>query len=183
MNNKLKEIGEWYLELYKNDNGFTFDGYSGDWSHPSMESNLDNYKINPPKPKKKIIDLSILIGSDIDMEFGDSIAVNDLGFNVIDNLIEDNNPIGLYISKRELRGFEQCRIRQNKWMSWQGGGCPLPEGFIVVLEFNDKTTLKVDNYISLDWSRSKNNCIRAFKVIGPEEGWKYEWEKEEDNNE
>jgi len=186
MNKKAKVLSDWYLELAKNDNGFeTLAGRQGLkiagllCFGPNLNSNLREYYVNQPKPVKKIIDLSCVVDSDIDCEFDNT---NTFDKNSgIGNLTDvDLNSEFAYLHNNNW-WYVNCRIRQDKWMYWGGGDCPLPEGFIVVLEFNDKTTLKVDNYTSLNWSRSKNNCIRAFKVIGVAENARYEWQKEEDN--
>ena len=175
MNKKAKELSDWYLELSQNDNGIET---IAALDSPNMSSNLDMYRINPPKPVKKVIDLSCIVGSDIDCEFE-----NYAGIWVISNLKEISND-----SVLEYRGnlgylADKCRIRQGKWMSWQGGDKPIPEGLNVQFRMIDSGELT--GYITpyyqkgapvIDW-----NEVIAFKVIGPAEGFKYEWEDDNDN--
>lgn len=147
-------------------------------------SNINYFR---PKAEKKIIDLSTCVGSDIDMEFADSINVNDLGFCLTDTLNEDNTQLkGLYISKRELRGFEQCRVRQDHWHSWQGGECPLPDGLAIEIRTREKSTTSYNaksyNMSAWGWKwnhpkRDNSGDIIAFKVLGPADGWCYSWDK------
>lgn len=130
-----------------------------------------------PKAEKKIINLLVCVGSDIDMEFADSININDLGFRLIDTLKEDNTQQrGLYISKRELRGFEQCRVRQDHWHSYRGNDCPIPDGLIISYSTHANPSRRWVNrcsqYLKLDWSE-----IYEFKVIGVNVSWRYSWDK------
>ena len=118
------------------------------------------------KPKIKEINLSHLIGSDIDMEFSDNL--------IVDKLIKID---GFY---RNLSGtaWIKCRVRENHWHNWNGGECPLPEGLNIIVKFRDGTE-SIENMMYFgvtNWIHTGliPNCdFIAFKVIGTKDGWEY----------
>jgi len=125
-----------------------------------------------PKPVKEVIDLTMMIGSNIDMEFSQS----ELSNQYVGLLKEiTNNDIFYVMPTRDA--YKRCRIRQDHWHSWPGGENPLPKGLEVILEYQDKSTTKTSRHTdSINWHRDSVNCIRAFKVIRVAEGYRYEWE-------
>ena len=124
-----------------------------------------------PKPKKKIIDLSVCIDSGIDMEFG-ATDIKHIGTLL---KIEETR----YFSKNIIAGwYTECRVRQDHWHSWQGGKCPLPEGLEVALIYRNRGVGEHKPvYLELDWSHDNRLYdIIAFKVISVADGYKYEWQ-------
>lgn len=132
------------------------------------------HNITIPEPKyKKIIDLSKVVGSDIDCEFlrpdGSLIGINKLTNICGDGINETYESSGIYTTK--------CRIRQDHWHSWQGGSCPLPEGLEIELLFRGGKHEKLTDYIYDRWSDDDDNYdIIAFKVLCTAPGYKYKFE-------
>ena len=124
------------------------------------------------KQGKKVIDLSVLIGSDIDCEF-----LYDTGLIVLGQL-KRIDKYGCYHSAANDSPSPRCHIRQDKWMSWQGGSKPVPDGLKVTVITRDGEQHLL-HLTHLDWeNRGWDNDIIAFKVLGVADGWKYEWEEE-----
>ena len=129
----------------------------------------DNFE---PKPKKKIIDLSKMVGSDIDMEFWDTLPSIYVG--KLEKIL-DLSP-KQYCRKNGIN-FDNCRVRQDHWHSWQGGECPLPEGLKGEIK-NREGSIQSYTFSAIPdkrWlSDGANNNIIAFKVLGVAGGWRYE---------
>lgn len=141
------------------------------------------------KTTKKPVDLSVLIGSGIDCEF--SVATN---FHYEKTL--DGGMIATRIAK--LASITQnnrfhcangihspyCRPRMNHIHAWQGGECPLPEGFVVKPYYRDPNVDPIAKEAGvLRWRRDHRakECydIIAFEVIGLADGYCYPWECDE----
>jgi len=175
MNKKAKELSEWYAQLAENDNGLMLAPLV--MMSPNLESDLSEYIINPPKPQPKIIDLNMMIGSDIDMEFGNKTRHGDT-IGKLDYIDEHG-----YFNSYSDNYYKECRIRQDHWHSWQGGECPLPEGLEIEVKYRrknliDKRNGHCDYGTAWLWDGGHDDII-AFKVLGTAENWEYEWESEE----
>lgn len=124
------------------------------------------------KPAKKAVDLSVLIKSGIDCEFWSG------------NKSKNIHKL-MCISNKDYKAkgrkyYNKCRPRMDNWHSWQGGDCPLPEGFIIDVTTRDNRILKGKEVQDLRWGFKKlEGDIIAFKVIGLAEGWCYPWQVEE----
>ena len=131
------------------------------------------------KPTKKPVDLSVLIDSGIDCEF--SIFSN--LFGKIDKL-EDINHFekAKYASDEKL--WHQCRPRLNHIHAWQGGECPLPEGFMVKVWFRDgQDDVMEATKWGVHWRGDKDgDDIIAFEVVGLADGYCYPWQTDECDN-
>lgn len=131
-------------------------------------SNINYFK---PKAEKKIIDLLMMVDSDIDMEF-----VYDTGYTVIGKLkaIKELN----YYSKMGDSPSPYCHIRQDCWLSWQGGECPLPEGLNVTLLTRSGFYIPSNLPLSANWIHcTAADDIIAFRVNGTLDDWRYSWDK------
>lgn len=122
----------------------------------------DNFK---PKPTKTI-DLSMMVGSDIDIEAskdGVNWKVTQLkAINTDHNLTRYKSHLGNW--------YHHCRIRQDHWHSCNVSECPIPKGLLVALRTSKGYTGVIDFYHSqLDW-----NDVIAFKVIGKAHNYFYE---------
>jgi len=190
MKEKALALSEWYAELADNDNGFTYiSSYSPQGiisnistelksnlmiDHPDIESDLSKYKVNPPKPALLRIDLSVLVGSDIDCEFNDFDDTDDNEW-FIDTLKATENDY--YLSRHT--GWNYCRVRENHWHYWGGNWyCPLPKGLNIELRTRNGSIKNVKDYISLGgWRHRKwvqyDDDIIGFRVLGVAEGWEY----------
>ena len=144
----------------------------GEWSNlfvggPAIGGNKDMWRI---KPAKKVIDLSVLIDSQIDCEFWD-----DETDQSVYKLLSVNCSEYPYATVNESTRF--CRPRMNHIHAWQGGDCPLPEGFRVKVWF--RNTLYApeyapDDYLatSITWCHVGDlDDIIAFEVLGLADGY------------
>ena len=147
---------------------------------PHIESYTSNWRI---KPTKKVIDLSVLIESGIDCEFKYGGSLTPKAW-FIDKLTEIHNEANTY--KPSLQGYTTyCRPRMNHKHAWQGGACPLPEGFIVRLT---KWSVHVPHISHIElttkqWISSKANehtTVQAFEVLGLADGYVMPWEQDDD---
>lgn len=125
---------------------------------------------NKIEPAEKVIDLSGIVGSGIDVEFSNT--GENWGVHPNVNKIADYR-----------LHFKYSRVRQTPHIHfWDGGGkCPLPEGLKVNLIFRhgDNLRLPAIDYMSARWTHEFTiDDIIAFEVLGVAEGWRYEWEQE-----
>jgi len=188
MNDKEKSIflANFYGDLANNNAGYFCTMTMCPPPHLLMTtSELKSYKVNPPKPTKRIIDLSLLVGSDIDMEFcyGKDFSKWNVG-----KLIKILTGLRYSTATTDLQPSKICIIREKHWISWQGGECPLPEGLIIEIQTrkSSESSVKITDYRSDVWGWYWNapTCdnrgdIIAFKITGVADGWRYEWDKEE----
>ena len=126
------------------------------------------------KPTKKVIDLSVLIKSGIDCEFWD-----DETDQSVYKLTSINCCSYPYEAKGESTRF--CRPRMNHIHAWDGGECPLPEGFVVEVWWRDGTddirTINSGN--GLYWGHNNHaSDIIHFKVLRLADGYVMPWEVE-----
>jgi len=142
----------------------------------TVDALLHSWRI---KPAKKIIDLQPLIASGIDCEFS--------------NFVDSDEEIGplLWIDdgddfKYEGRVlyFQKCRPRMNHKMFHDGGECPLPEGFRVVVYFRNAPNGEEVQSNSMDWSHKVNmrdgySDIIGYEILWLADGWAYPWESDE----
>ena len=175
MTNKEKEqalrLSELYKELAEKGTKFEYNRSKEGWSKhltgPSMDSNLEYWRV--AEKQDKIIDMSCLVGSDILCEF--FITHNQA---VIDRLIEirEDKP-NKFVTDDDV--YDNCRVMQNYWHSWQGGDNPLPEGLEVEVLLKEGTVQSgytTETY-SWNWCNDMTDII-AFRVLGTTKGWKYE---------
>ena len=150
------------------------------WSHkdigPNLLGSLDNWRI---KPTKKIIDLSVLIDSKIDCEFKDKGAKNWHVSKACKGLYQES----LY-GTESGDFFEQCQPRMNHKHAWQGGDCPLPEGFEVQLwdRYGRDAVRTTASGNGLEWHNFNpmSSDIIAFEVLGLADGYVMPWEQDND---
>ena len=144
---------------------------------PSLGSSNAKWRI---KPTKKVIDLSVLIESGIDCEFDDALDFD-----------EDMLRIG-FLTRINCSGYPYslgcdvyffCQPRMNHKHAWQGGECPLPEGFEVKVwlrddDYDEKSRRLVSELI---WSHNNTSSdIIAFEVLGLADGYVMPWEQDND---
>ena len=125
------------------------------------------------KTAKKVIDLSVLIDSQIDCEFkpnGGQWYVGKLKEILASGLYED----------RLSNIWEQCQPRMNHIHAWQGGECPLPEGFRVKVWFRNTLYAPADRpATSIRWCHDGDLYdIIAFEVLGLADGYVMPWEQD-----
>ena len=138
---------------------------------PSITSSKSLWRI---KPTKKVIDLSVLIDSQIDCEFkpnGGQWYVGKLKEILASGLYED----------RLSNIWEQCQPRMNHIHAWQGGECPLPEGFRVKVWYRNDKEGDAGDAFNLRWSNKQGEWesdIIAFEVLGVADGYVMPWEQD-----
>ena len=133
---------------------------------------LDRWYASGNKPAKKVmkvIDLSVLIKSGIDCEFS---AMSGAYFNrKLINIATTNRFDGRYQDDHNCF-HKRCRPRMNHKHAWQGGECPLPEGFEVKVWYRDDlrypdTLMNSGVYTNTGWVHKNNGRdIIAFEVLG-----------------
>ena len=149
---------------------------------PSLGSVRQDWRI---KPTKKVIDLSVLINSQIDCEFDNGAVIAKLV-----SVKEDYEGIFYSSNHKKAQDYRDCRPRMNHKHAWQGGECPLPEGFVVrvwyrngissicshVKEHNKATNLRwtFDSFETAD--------IIAFEVLGLADGYLMPWEQDNEHS-
>lgn len=153
---------------------------------PNMYSLTNKWRI---KPKKKVVDMSVLIDSGIDCEFSNNGSTWGAGKLVnIDTPtpIEREDPPKEYLYLKDYIGlhnrpYRYCRLRMNHVHAWQGGECPLPEGVLVKVWYRRMgfAHISSSDYID-DWRHDGDydTNIIAFEVIGLADGYCWPWEVE-----
>jgi hypothetical protein len=137
---------------------------------PCLHSSTQDWRI---KPTKKVIDLSVLIESGIDCEFSDDGIESRIGKLL--SIKED----GTFISEDWV--WSSCRPRMNHIHAWQGGDCPLPEGFEVKVWLRGGLVEERVSVAELQWSHpitDINSGIIYFEVLGLADGYVMPWEGE-----
>ena len=138
----------------------------GEWSNlfvggPAIGSSKDIWRI---KPTKKVIDLSVLIDSQIDCEFYDELDFDEeqLRIGFLTSIDCSGYPYSLGCD-----GYFFCRPRMNHIHAWQGGECPLPEGFRVKVWFRNTLYAPADRpATSIRWCHDGDLYdIIAFEVL------------------
>ena len=130
------------------------------------------------KPTQKVIDLSVLIESGIDCEFWDFSRTHLALIGPLSRITSFKN-YSYETGNSSNRAHEKCRPRMNHIHAWQGGECPLPEGFRVKVFLRDGcvNSNKVTNFSQ--WSHTKSgNDIIAFEVLGLADGYVMPYDKE-----
>jgi len=105
-----------------------------------------------------IIDLSVLIESEVDCEFSDTPDFYRFTIGALTAISESGNK---KYSRRgdEFSLYKYCRPRMNHRISWEGSANPLPSGLIAKFKYADMVWVEgsVDD---VDWSN-----IIAFEVL------------------
>lgn len=137
-----------------------------DWPH------ID-YRV---KEQKKVVDLSVLLASGIDCEFVDDKTDSTWFVGKLKRILSDSRK-HIY-EKDSGASWKYCRPRMNHWHSWQGGQCPLPEGFEVEVLFQDGSRC-VGVTTRFRWAYLNTvSDIIAFRVINLAANYCYPWEQE-----
>ena len=128
---------------------------------PDMHTEKRLWRI---KPTQKVIDLSVLIESGIDCEFKDS---DETGL-FISKLSRQSGPSEEYrYYDGEDTSWDECQPRMNHKHAWDGGECPLPEGFRVKVWFRNTLYAPADRLAtSIRWCHDGDlDDIIAFEVL------------------
>ena len=131
------------------------------------------------KPTQKVIDLSVLIDSQIDCEFKDDISERTTIGKLLEITNDDYYPYTTGNSADKYYG--QCQPRIYHKHAWLGGECPLPEGFMVKVTFRNAKLAIGDEVVAdeLYWRRMGSDLdIIAFEVLGLADGYVMPWEQD-----
>ena len=172
-----QELADFYQKVA--DGGVTQLKIDGEWSNlfvggPSIGSSKDVWRI---KPTEQVIDLSVLIDSQIDCEFSDSAYFH----LVMKRSLIEVREAGTGRFRCELRTlWKHCRPRMNHIHAWQGGDCPLPDGFMVkVCMRDDSVRGDMCSHFNWKWSyKAAGSDIIAFEVLGLADGYVMPWEQD-----
>lgn len=180
---KAKWLSKFYKELAENNNGILYEGCDvcdENIRGPNLKLNeeeLLRYEVNPPK---KIINLEIFLGKDIDMLFSDPHLFFSNKFYIGQlKSIGNDSARGLFYDDVNGVHYSKCVPRYNKWMHHNQNYCPIPEGLVYDIELTNGTIHKnIKNPSEPDWKLTKkhSNSIRAFSITGKVYGWNYRWE-------
>tara|TARA_R110002074_G_scaffold56936_1_gene140229 strand:+ start:76 stop:633 length:558 start_codon:yes stop_codon:yes gene_type:complete len=143
---------------------------------PKIGSPKDVWRI---KPTQKVIDLSVLIDSQIDCEFKDDISERTTIGKLLEITNGDYYPYTTGNSADKYYG--QCQPRIYHKHAWLGGECPLPEGFMVKVTFRNAKLAIGDEVVAdeLYWRRMGSDLdIIAFEVLGLADGYVMPWEQD-----
>ncbi len=142
---------------------------------PKINSSKDNWRI---KPAEKIVDLSVLIESGIDCEFKDDFSSHITIGTLLRITDCASYPYETDNSKDEAHG--QCQPRMNHKHAWQGGDCPLPEGFRVMPHYRKPLKLRFPVMATkLQWDNwGVDHDIIAFEFLGLADGYVMPYDKE-----
>jgi hypothetical protein len=144
---------------------------------PSLSSIRQDWRI---KPAKKVIDLSVLIGSGIDCEFRDDIGERTNIGKLLEIMNADLHMYPYITGNSPDKYYAQCQPRIHHKHAWQGGECPLPEGFEVKVWLRSGGHTKNIRLVSeLIWSHNNiSSDIIAFEVLGLADGCVLPWEQD-----
>jgi hypothetical protein len=145
----------------------------GTCASPNLSSARQNWRI---KPAKKVIDLSVLIDSQIDCEFRDDIGER-TNIGKLLEIKDDDWDMYPYITGNSAdKYYEQCQPRMNHEHPWLHNKCPI-EGFVVRAWDVKENFLTVHTSSNnIDWS-----LIMHIEFLEVEHGYVMPWEQ--DNNE
>ena len=124
---------------------------------------------------KKPVDLSVVIRSGIDCEFGE--AMTEAPATVVGALESIYPDVSRSYKKLNGGWWSYCAPRMAYWHPWRGGDCPLPDGLKTEMEFRSGAAATTTAPSDLQWDHIKSGGdIIAFRVIGLEEGYCWPWE-------
>ena len=139
---------------------------------PHLGCSKDVWRI---KPTKKVIDLSVLIESGIDCEFSEGISW------FFSTLKHHSNGVYMDVTSSV---WDKCRPRMNHKHAWDGGDCPLPEGFKVKVCMRDNSVRgDMCSHFNWKWSyKAAGSDIIQFEVLGLADGYVMPWEQDNEHS-
>jgi hypothetical protein len=137
---------------------------------PSLSSIHQNWRI---KPAKKVIDLSVLIDSQIDCEFRDGIGERPNIGKLLEIKGDCWDMYPYTTGNSSHNHYAQCQPRTKHKHAWQDGECPLPEGFEAKVWLHSGGHTIVTNMDSDCWGWGD---AMYFEVIGIADGYVMPWE-------
>ncbi len=171
---QAQKLAEMYTDIAENEGAyFERSDWGTEWKKskdcPSLNIDMECWRVHVP-PKKQVIDLSVLIESQIDCEFSD----RGQQWHV-DKLKEiEYGEVEPYVNAEAT--YMKCRPRMNHLHAWQGGDCPLAEGLNVRLWLRNGHTFETLHCEERDWVSKGHDSIIAFEILGLSENWQWPWD-------
>jgi len=150
--------------------GGVWEYQAGSWllspSGPTAWATFELWRVVMP-PVLKVIDLTPLIESGLDCEFW-----NDKAEKFIGKLLNNGSEDG-HASDVAEEFFDHCQPRMAPYVHYWGGGdaCPVPEGFVIQVEWYDTLMHGFNengfpNYSVFNWAE-----IVAFRILRVADGY------------
>ena len=149
------------------------------------EGIISDDKPAEPTKAKNIIDINFAVTRGHKMEFSDN---TDFKSSYISLLIPQNDDDSYF--DEEATTWKYCRYLQDEWlinpnMIDRGSEQILPDGLLIEALWRDGRVVTVNSHNANFSFSSVSSClitdtadIIAYRILGPAEGWKYEWESE-----
>mgnify|MGYP003660639748 CR=1 FL=1 len=174
-----QELADFYQKVA--DGGESQTKIDGEFSNlfvggPSLGSRKEVYRI---KPTKKVIDLSVLIGSEVLCVFFDPSTPSSTTGKLKE--VRGSAYVSNNINSSGRPEYARaCKPLLNHKHAWQGNKCPLPEGFMVKVWFRDNDVApEVGEASEYCWaSCNAERDIIAFEVLGVVDGYAMPWEQD-----
>tara|TARA_B110000091_G_C13726464_1_gene437071 strand:+ start:108 stop:680 length:573 start_codon:yes stop_codon:yes gene_type:complete len=145
---------------------------------PNLKCRKDNWRI---KSTKKVIDLSVLIESEVLCVFFDQSTPSSAT-----GKLKNIRGSAAYVSNnRDSSGMpvssRACKPLMNHKHAWQGGECPLPEGFKVQVCMRSNSVIgDMCSHFNWKWSyKAAGSDIIQFEVLGLADGYVMPWEQDD----
>ena len=143
-----------------------------------------------PVKSKKVIDTDFAIQTGHKMEFSDSLSFTSVYVSPLTSHdIDEDYLNGDYLDEA-VTPWDYCRYLQDEWLinpNMLDRGCKqiLPDGLKVeVLLHNSTKAVAASQNVDFSFSDRTHHIklddiyVMAYRILGPAEGWKYEWEEE-----
>ena len=144
---------------------------------PNLECRKDNWRISPTK---KVIDLSVLIGSEVLCVFFDPSTPSSTTGKLKE--VRGSAYVSNNINSSGRPEYARaCKPLLNHKHAWQGNKCPLPEGFMVKVWYRGggESVRPIASGNGLYWAWNyKPSDIIAFEVLGLADGYVMPWEQD-----
>lgn len=139
------------------------------------------------RPKKKVIDMSVLIKSGIDCEFSDYSDFRSVDVGVMLDISADGD---YFVCKENLKTYRFSRPRMDHPHAWDGrmDNCPILDGFEVEVHFRllepEVFTTPLRDEFSGNWNHKfrSEGCpefdVINFKILRKLDDYIYPWEQE-----
>jgi len=156
--------------------------YVANLNSAMLSPNFEKWCKERFEPAKKVIDLSVLIDSEVLCVFFDPSTPS----SATGKLKKIRGSAAYVSNNRDSSGMpvssRACKPLMNHIHAWQGGECPLPEGFMVKVWYRDDSVRgDMCSHFNWKWSyKAAGSDIIAFEVLGVDDGYVMPWEVSDD---
>jgi len=134
---------------------------------------IDKMKTARPEnvsTKPKIIDLSMLVGSDVLCQFSDNDNDWERLYARLKQIDKDSYP---FIDDGFGGDWRLCRVAYNHWQAYMTDEQPIPDGYMVELMYDGG--IDTEALESSGWAWAEMD-IKAYRVTGVADGYIHPWE-------